>query len=217
MSAFIRDSLVEDYHCDPSKIAIVGAAPNLPPPAALPDNAGYSNRTILFVGIDWERKGGPLLVEAFRKVLENLPDARLIIAGSSPAIDLPNVEIAGPRPACRKSAGCSFAVPYWPSPPCASPRASTPSRPSCTASPWSPATSAPSRRWSKTAKPAASSPPGDAAALAAALIELLSNPALCRRYGEAGRESAMARYSSGAVSGRVGEAIRPALGVVPRS
>ena len=35
MSSFIRDSLVGDYGCDPSRVAVVGAAPNLPPPVPI--------------------------------------------------------------------------------------------------------------------------------------------------------------------------------------
>jgi glycosyltransferase involved in cell wall biosynthesis len=54
-------------------------------------------------------------------------------------------------------------------------------------------------------------PAGDSAALANALVELLSDPDLCRRYGEAGREAANSRYSSKVVSQRLGDAIRLAL------
>ena len=55
-------------------------------------------------------------------------------------------------------------------------------------------------------------PACNAEALAEALIELLSDPGLCRRYGEAGREIARRRYSPEAVSKRMGDAIRAALG-----
>ena len=58
MSGFIRESLLEDYGCDPSRIAVVGAAPNMTTPEGFPENGGYSNRVIVFVGVDWERKGG---------------------------------------------------------------------------------------------------------------------------------------------------------------
>jgi glycosyltransferase involved in cell wall biosynthesis len=210
MSSFIRDSLVEDYGCEPSSVAIVGAAPNLPPPASLPDNAGYSNRTILFVGVDWERKGGPLLVEAFRKVLETMPDARLIIAGSAPDVRMPNVEIVGRVPLAEISRlllrSSVLALPTWREPQGVNaiealmhgiPVVAT----DVGALPEMIADRATGRIV----------PPGDAAALAAALTELLSDPALCRRYGEAARESTPARYSSEAVSRKMGDAIRAAL------
>lgn len=55
----------------------------------------WRNHHILFVAADWEGKGGPLLIDALRKVREKLPDVRLTIAGCAPDIDLPNVEVVG--------------------------------------------------------------------------------------------------------------------------
>ncbi|WP_149958903.1 glycosyltransferase family 4 protein, partial [Acinetobacter baumannii] len=63
--------------------------------AGEPDNNGYSNKQILFVGIDWLRKGGAELTRAFRTVLESHPDARLVIAGSDTPLDLPNCRVLG--------------------------------------------------------------------------------------------------------------------------
>jgi glycosyltransferase involved in cell wall biosynthesis len=210
MSEFIRDSLIADYGCDPAKIAVVGAAPNLQPPASPPDNDGYSNRTILFVGVDWERKGGPLLVEAFRKVVEALPDARLIIAGSSPSIDLPNVEIAGRVPLAEISRlllrSSVLALPSLREPQGVNVIEALMHRIPVVASNIGALPEMVEHGISGLIVP-----PGNAPALAAALIELLSDPALCRRFGEAGRESAMARYSGAAVSHRLGEAIRSGL------
>ena len=81
-------------------------------------NADYSNRVVLFVGVDWERKGGPILVDAFRKVREKIPDARLVIAGCSPQVrDLPNVEILGRVPRTEVSrlmmSASVLALPSW--------------------------------------------------------------------------------------------------------
>jgi glycosyltransferase involved in cell wall biosynthesis len=209
MSAFIRDSLIEDYGCEESKIAIVGAAPNLPPPAAPPDNAGYSNRTILFVGIDWERKGGPLLVEAFRRVLESLPDARLIIAGCSPAIDARNVEIAGrvPLPEVSRLLLRSSVLAL---PSLREPQGVNAMEALMHGIPVVASRIGALPEMVEDGRTGRIVPPGDSAALAAALIELLSAPALCRGYGEAARDSA-ARYSAAAVSLRMGNAIRSAL------
>ena len=44
----------------------------------------YERRSILFVGLDWERKGGPDLVKAFQILKTWLPDATLTIAGADP-------------------------------------------------------------------------------------------------------------------------------------
>ena len=52
-------------------------------------------REILFVGIDWDRKGGPLLLAAFELLLRRLPDATLRIIGCSPAVNHPSVRVDG--------------------------------------------------------------------------------------------------------------------------
>jgi glycosyltransferase involved in cell wall biosynthesis len=49
----------------------------------------------MFIGIDWERKGGPLMIEAFRLLRERLPDAELAIVGCSPRVEGPGVRIIG--------------------------------------------------------------------------------------------------------------------------
>lgn len=210
MSAFIRDSLIQDYQCDPARIAVVGAAPNLPPPEALPKNADYSNRTILFVGVDWERKGGPLVVQAFRKVLEKMPDARLIIAGSSPTVDLPNVEIAGRVPLAGISRlllrSTLLALPSLREPQGVNAIESLMHRIPVVASRIGALPEMVTDR-----KTGLIVPPNDIPALATALLELLSNPSLCRQFGEAGRLDALTLYSAPAVSARMGDAIRAKL------
>jgi glycosyltransferase involved in cell wall biosynthesis len=210
MSRFVRDSLLADYGCDPASVAVVGAAPNLQPPDGLPANGNYSNRTILFIGIDWERKGGPVLMEAFRKVVEKVPDARLIIAGAAPEIRMPNVDVVGRVPLAEVSAlllrSSVLALPSWREPQGINVIESL-------------MHGIPAVVTDVGALPEVVDDgitgrviaPGDSHALAAALIEMLTDPALCRRYGEAAREIARARFSSSVVSRRMGDAIRAAL------
>ncbi|MBL1215445.1 MAG: glycosyltransferase family 4 protein [Ignavibacteriae bacterium] len=92
----IKNSLVEDYLCPEDRVAIVGVGGSV----SLADNwepinNNYKNKTIIFVGRDWNRKGGPELIRAFKKVLLTHPDAKLIIAGASPKIEIGNCEILG--------------------------------------------------------------------------------------------------------------------------
>jgi glycosyltransferase involved in cell wall biosynthesis len=50
---------------------------------------------ILFVGEDWRRKGGPLLLEAFRKLRTVRPTARLTVVGCRPQLAVEGVEVLG--------------------------------------------------------------------------------------------------------------------------
>ncbi|MEO6996625.1 MAG: glycosyltransferase [Terracoccus sp.] len=98
-----RDSLVHDYDLPPDRVTVVGAGVNfaglptaaqLAPPGA--HGPGPGNQTILFVGNDFERKGGPELLEAFRLVRERVRGARLQIVGTRhPIAPQDGVEVLG--------------------------------------------------------------------------------------------------------------------------
>ncbi len=94
-SNYIRKSLLEDYQCPPEKAVCVYAGSNTSAQSVQADKVRYSRKNILFVGVDWQRKGGPDLEQAFRLVLEQCPDATLTIIGGSPKIDLPQVQVLG--------------------------------------------------------------------------------------------------------------------------
>lgn len=89
----VRDSLVSYYGVDPERVTVVLAGSNYFP---LPE-LGPRRRdpVILFIGKQWERKGGPVLVEAFRAVRERVPDARLIVVGTDEAPAEPGIEVLG--------------------------------------------------------------------------------------------------------------------------
>jgi glycosyltransferase involved in cell wall biosynthesis len=99
MSSHVKRSIIEHYGVDPSHVELVYIGSNV----AIPDERDlpaerYRNKEILFVGIDWERKGGPLLAQAFEQVLKTVPDARLTIIGCSPTLNLPNCRVLGRLP-----------------------------------------------------------------------------------------------------------------------
>lgn len=78
-SEFARGSVIDDYGCSPGRVVSVGAGAN-----QLLGSLGdkdYSAPRALFVGVDFTRKGGYVLLEAWRTVQEHIPDAELIIAG----------------------------------------------------------------------------------------------------------------------------------------
>jgi glycosyltransferase involved in cell wall biosynthesis len=98
MSRHVQRSLLEHYHCAPGRVVCVFAGSNadsLPPPL---QNDNYRNQQILFVGVNWERKGGPDLAAAFKIVQQRQPNARLTIVGCSPRLELRNCEIVGRVP-----------------------------------------------------------------------------------------------------------------------
>lgn len=95
-SHHVTRSVIEDYHTEPAKVHCVYAGSNVPLDDIAPlDNADYRNQHIIFVGIDWARKGGPELAAAFAQILKLHPDAQLTIVGATPALDLPNCHVVG--------------------------------------------------------------------------------------------------------------------------
>ena len=92
-----REVLVHHYGVPPERVSVVGAGLNFD---ELPELGGGREAdappTVLFVGNDFIRKGGPRLLEAFRLVRETVPDARLRIAGTPhPIAPQPGVEVLG--------------------------------------------------------------------------------------------------------------------------
>ena len=93
LSAWTARGFEQDCGVDPSKITVTYAGSNLRLPEGVEEPR--REREVLFVGIDWERKGGPLLLEAFKIVRRQLRDARLTIVGCSPAVDQEGVNVVG--------------------------------------------------------------------------------------------------------------------------
>lgn len=87
------ESVVRDYGIPEEKVAVAGAGPNYYAEPLL--HGPYDRRTILFVGSEFERKGGALLAAAFRRVRARWADARLRIVGCTPDISEPGVEVIG--------------------------------------------------------------------------------------------------------------------------
>ncbi|MES0826895.1 glycosyltransferase family 4 protein [Ruegeria sp. SCP11] len=95
----IRNFLIEDYGIESGKVSAIGAGASVRPARPLNTSLDrYAHRNILFVGVEWERKGGPELVEAFVKLRQRLPDATLTIVGCSPEIDVEGCDVVGRLP-----------------------------------------------------------------------------------------------------------------------
>ena len=94
-SMHIQRSLIEQYDIPREKTALVYSGGNISIPDMNLKTKDYTTKNILFVGVAWERKGGPDLIKAFEIVLRKHPDAGLKIVGCAPSIDHPNVDVIG--------------------------------------------------------------------------------------------------------------------------
>ena len=98
-SAATKYSLVEDYGLSPDKVTVTGAGVNFSQLPEIPVVGSYHGQeppSILFVGNDFTRKGGPLLLEAFSQVRNIVPEARLRLVGLKPKISpQPGVDVIG--------------------------------------------------------------------------------------------------------------------------
>lgn len=208
-STNVTDDIVKYYGVDASKVVCVYAGSNVRmPPGYRAANTGYSNQNILFVGKDWERKGGPELVEAFLEVLKVHPDAHLTIAGARPVLNVPNCSILGSVPLGQLAYHYASASVFC-----------LPSR----VEPFGVAfLEAMMHRLPIVATHVEAVPdmvkegitghlvaPGDVNGLARALSGLLSDPDRCQRYGESGYRHVVETYTWDRVGQRLRSHILP--------
>jgi glycosyltransferase involved in cell wall biosynthesis len=83
---WVSDSIINDYGIPESKVTSVGLGANVLCRARAKD---WERPRLLWVGVDWSRKGGDLLLSAFAKA--ELPGASLDLVGRHPRIDSKDV------------------------------------------------------------------------------------------------------------------------------
>lgn len=79
MGKWLADYLVKNCNIPAEKVHAVGGGSNMD--FSLMQETAKTNSKILFVGRDFERKNGPLVLEAFEMLKKQMPDAELYIAG----------------------------------------------------------------------------------------------------------------------------------------
>ncbi len=100
MGRWLKKELTERYGLPEEKVHHVGGGINLNPDLA--DAGGKGRNKILFVGRDYERKNGPLVVEAFLRLRRKRKDLELYIAGpKAQAYDGSGVHFLGEVPSER--------------------------------------------------------------------------------------------------------------------
>lgn len=92
-----RRSVIEDYGAKADQVFATNAGVNF---EILPDKTekNFDQNLVLFVGIDFKRKGGFVVLDAFKKVKDQIKNARLVILGpdkGSIPCDIPDVEFKG--------------------------------------------------------------------------------------------------------------------------
>lgn len=92
MSDWLKNSLIRDFGITPEKIVTTYAGTNL---QAEDFDKNYDGKTVLFVGKEFERKGGTILLDAFKRVKKEIKGARLIIVGPDLDIVQEGVEVKG--------------------------------------------------------------------------------------------------------------------------
>jgi alpha-maltose-1-phosphate synthase len=204
----VARSLARDYGVDPARVAVVGAGANVFPPEAPRRDDG---RTVLFVGKDFGRKGGPILLDAFARVRRRVPRARLLIAGPRDAPTLPEGAFhLGPvgldelpallsqatvfaLPTLREPFGLAFLDAMACGVPCVGTRVEA------------------VPEIIRDGETGLLVPPGDAVELAAALERLLSEPRRARLMGARGRARVAARFLWRHVAERLDRALMTAV------
>jgi glycosyltransferase involved in cell wall biosynthesis len=93
MSRNVARSLIDDYGCPRDKVVLAYVGCNVP--VKVSAQKKYDQKNILFVGVDWEGKGGPELLRAFRLLRAQISDATLTVVGCSPLIQQPGCQVVG--------------------------------------------------------------------------------------------------------------------------
>jgi glycosyltransferase involved in cell wall biosynthesis len=85
-----KNSAINDYGIDANKISVIPCGANLdeiPAVSALNmDSSGQCR--LLFLGVEWERKGGEIAVEVFSLLKQKGANPRLYIIGCVPPVDI---------------------------------------------------------------------------------------------------------------------------------
>ncbi|MHB8240374.1 MAG: glycosyltransferase [Solirubrobacteraceae bacterium] len=92
-SHWAADSLERDYALEAPHTAVVGLGANHR--IEVQGARSWASPRFLFIGIDWERKGGPVLLRAFARLREERPDVGLDVVGAHPRLEQAGVQFHG--------------------------------------------------------------------------------------------------------------------------
>jgi glycosyltransferase involved in cell wall biosynthesis len=90
---WVAESIVADYGIPPERVFTVGMGRNHD--VAAPASRDWSTPRYLFVGVDWQRKNGAAVLDAFARVRARHPQATLDVVGGHPPIEQAGVTAHG--------------------------------------------------------------------------------------------------------------------------
>lgn len=93
MSNVVKNSLIKDYDIEPQKITAVGSSGDFL--ESYEGEKTFGSKQILFNGSDFQRKGGDLVLAAFKKVKQLIPEAKLVVIGKKLSIVEDGIENPG--------------------------------------------------------------------------------------------------------------------------
>lgn len=200
-------SLLEDYRLNPSNVVAVGGGVNLSelPPIT---HTKAERLDFLWIGLDWARKGGDLTIEAFRQVRAIYPNAELTMVGGSGQPAEPGVTLLPPIFDADKlsqlySASSIFVHPARHEPYGLVVQEAMAFAKACIVTDVGALSDIVEDECTGLVVP-----DGSSEKLAAAMIELASDPDKCRLYGDAGRAKVERSLTWQAVASRVALEIR---------
>ncbi|MGI4750513.1 MAG: glycosyltransferase family 4 protein [Janthinobacterium lividum] len=94
-SEWAAASAIDKYGAEPDKVFVVPLGANISylPNYNIEEKANIVNLEILFLGVDWVRKGGDIVIKTYQKLKEHNYNVHLTICGCVPPIDLTNTDI----------------------------------------------------------------------------------------------------------------------------
>lgn len=83
-SAWAANSVINGYHIDKNKVAVIPFGANMdvyPPAELIAKKKKNAVCHLLFVGVNWELKGGPVAADCLRELMQMGIDAKLTVVG----------------------------------------------------------------------------------------------------------------------------------------
>jgi glycosyltransferase involved in cell wall biosynthesis len=222
LSERLRRSFIEDLGIAPTRVHAMLAGPNLDIariPTTFPRDAAGHSPTILFVGRQFHRKGGDVLLEAFRRVRAKLSDARLLIAGPSSVAAEPGVTVLGDVNKNTPAGWAALADAYGSADVFCLPTRFEPFGVAFIEAMYFGLPCVGTNAWAVPEmivdnETGFTVPIDDADALTDRLLRLLGDRALARRMGEAGRARAHGHFTWERVVERIMDIIEPVVGAL---